>query len=36
MENEVQTVLSFSVLQNGFLLNPYDEVDEDFIREMNS
>lgn len=37
MENndKTQTALSLSILQNGFILNPYDEVDEDFLREMN-
>lgn len=35
MENSTETVLSLSILQNGWILNPYDEVDEDFLREMN-
>jgi hypothetical protein len=34
-ENNIQTPLSLFLLQNGFVLNPYDEVDEDFNREMN-
>jgi hypothetical protein len=35
MEN-TETVLSLHCLQNGFILNPYDEVDEDFIREQSN
>ena len=36
MENSVPvSPLALLVLQNGYVLNPYDEVDEDFIREMN-
>lgn len=34
-DNQQQTCLSFTVLQNGFVLNPYDEVDEDFLAEIN-
>lgn len=29
-----QTVLSLSILENGFVLNPYDEVDEDLMKEL--
>lgn len=35
MENSVPvSPLNLLVLQNGYVLNPYDEVDEDFLREM--
>ena len=33
--DSTQTYLSLQILENGFILNPYDEVDEDFLREMN-
>ena len=29
-----QTFLSLTILENGFTLNPYDEVDEDLLREL--
>lgn len=34
-DNQTQTPLALYLLQNGFVLNPYDEVDEDFWKEMN-
>ena len=36
MDNkDIQTPLSLTILQNGYVLNPYDEVDEDLFRELN-
>ena len=35
-DNQTQTPLALYLLQNGFVLNPYDEVDEDFWKEMNN
>lgn len=29
------TPLSLYVLSNGFVLNPYEEMDEDLMRELN-
>jgi len=29
-----ETYLSLTILNNGFTLNPYDEVDEDLLREL--
>ena len=34
VENTENTVLSLQILENGFVLNPYDEVDEDLLREL--
>ena len=31
---DTQTYLSLQILENGFVLNPYDEVDEDLLREL--
>ena len=35
MENTVPvSPLSLIILQNGYVLNPYDEMDEDLLREL--
>lgn len=34
-DNTVITPLSLHILQNGYILNPYDEMDEDLLRELN-
>ena len=33
--SEKRTPMQLFFLSNGFRLNPYDEIDEDFLREMN-